>query len=65
MINDLVFVLFTLNTLQNDDKDSYDLGQYACHNFMASAQFFSFSKKWDYLCFLFLNWSDLISYGLV
>ena len=31
--------------LQNDDKDSYELGQYACHNFMASAQFFSFSKK--------------------
>ena len=35
----------TFNLLQNDDKDSYDLGEYACHNFMASAQFFSFSKK--------------------
>ena len=55
MINDLVFVSFTFNTLQNDDKDSYDLGQYACHNFMASAQFFSFSKKWDDL-----NSSDLV-----
>jgi hypothetical protein len=31
---------------QNDDKDTYDLGQYACHSFMASAQFFSFSKKY-------------------
>ena len=38
---DLVLIL----SFQNDDKDSYDLGQYACHNFMASAQFFSFSKK--------------------
>ena len=38
---DLVLIL----PFQNDDKDSYDLGQYACHNFMASAQFFSFSKK--------------------
>merc|ERR1719167_1825815 len=36
-----------LDNLQNDDKDSYDLGQYACHNFMASAQFFSFSKKYE------------------
>merc|ERR1719367_2680052 len=36
-----------LDNLQNDDKDSYDLGEYACHNFMASAQFFSFSKKYE------------------
>jgi len=36
-----------LDNLQNDDKDSYELGQYACHNFMASAQFFSFSKKYE------------------
>lgn len=26
---------------------SYDLGQYVCHNFMASAQFFSFSRKFE------------------
>ena len=26
---------------------SYDLGQYVCHNFMASAQFFSFSKDYE------------------
>ena len=25
----------------------YDLGQYACHNFMATAQFFSFSRKYE------------------
>lgn len=36
-----------LDNLQNDDKDTYELGQYACHNFMASAQFFSFSKKYE------------------
>jgi len=36
-----------LDNLQNDDKDTYDLGQYACHNFMASAQFVSFSKKYE------------------
>jgi len=36
-----------LDNLQNDDKDTYDLGQYACHNFMASAQFFSFSRKYE------------------
>merc|ERR1719232_156059 len=36
-----------LDNLQNDDKDSYDLGQYVCHNFMASAQFFSFSRKYE------------------
>jgi len=36
-----------LDNLQNDDKDTYDLGQYACHNFMAAAQFFSFSRKYE------------------
>jgi len=36
-----------LDNLQNDDKDTFDLGQYACHSFMASAQFFSFSKKYE------------------
>lgn len=36
-----------LDNLQNDDKDNYDLGQYACHNFMASAQFFSFSRQYE------------------
>jgi hypothetical protein len=28
-------------------QDMYDLGQYACHSFMASAQFFSFSRKFE------------------
>jgi hypothetical protein len=28
-------------------QDTYDLGQYACHSFMASAQFFSFSRKFE------------------
>lgn len=36
-----------LDNLQNDEKEAYDLGQYACHNFMASAQFVSFSKKYE------------------
>jgi len=36
-----------LDNLQNDEKESYDLGQYACHNFLASAQFFSFSKQFE------------------
>ena len=27
-----------LDNLQNEDKTSYVLGQYACHKFMASAQ---------------------------
>jgi len=36
-----------LDNLQNDDKDNYDLGQYVCHNFMAAAQFFSFSRKFE------------------
>merc|ERR1712048_916261 len=36
-----------LDNLQNDDKDSYDLGQYPCHNFLAAAQFFSFSRKFQ------------------
>ena len=26
---------------------SYDLGQYVCHNFMAAAQFFSFSRLFE------------------
>ena len=36
-----------LDNLQNDDKDSYELGQYACHSFMAAAQFFSFSRNYE------------------
>lgn len=36
-----------LDNLQNDDKDSFELGQYVCHNFMASAQFFSFSRNYE------------------
>ena len=36
-----------LDNMQNEDSASYTLGQYACHNFMASAQFFSFSKKYE------------------
>jgi polypeptide N-acetylgalactosaminyltransferase len=33
-----------LDNLQNEDKDPYELGQYVCHNFMAAAQFFSYSR---------------------
>jgi polypeptide N-acetylgalactosaminyltransferase len=33
------------DTMQNDEKDSYELGIYPCHNFVAASQFFSFSKK--------------------
>jgi len=36
-----------LDNLQNEDKDSYVLGQYTCHKFMAAAQFFSFSRKFE------------------
>jgi len=36
-----------LDNLQNEDKDSYVLGQYTCHKFMATAQFFSFSKHFE------------------
>ncbi len=35
------------DTLQNDEKDSYNLGIYPCHNFVAASQFFSFSKKYE------------------
>jgi polypeptide N-acetylgalactosaminyltransferase len=36
-----------LDNLQNEDKDPYELGQYVCHNFMAAAQFFSYSKEFE------------------
>jgi len=36
-----------LDNLQNEDKDSYELGQYGCHSFMAAAQFFSFSRQFQ------------------
>ena len=32
---------------QNDDKDSYDLGVYPCHEYAAASQFFSFSKAYE------------------
>ena len=35
------------DTLQNDEKDSYELGVYPCHNYVAASQFFSFSKKYE------------------
>jgi len=36
-----------LDNMQNEDSASYTLGQYACHKFMASAQFFSFSRQFE------------------
>lgn len=36
-----------LDTLQNDEKDTYDLGIYPCHDYVAASQFFSFSKKFE------------------
>lgn len=36
-----------LDNLQNNEDESYALGQYPCHNFMAAAQFFSFSRKFQ------------------
>jgi len=36
-----------LDNLQNDDKENYALGQYSCHKFTASAQFFSFSRNFE------------------
>ena len=35
------------DTLQNDEKDQYELGVYPCHDFLAASQFFSFSKKYQ------------------
>lgn len=35
------------DTMQNDEKDSYELGVYPCHDFVAASQFFSFSKKYE------------------
>lgn len=36
-----------IDTLQHDDKDNYNLGVYACHEFVTSSQFFSFSKDYN------------------
>ncbi len=36
-----------LDTLQHDDKDTYDVGIYACHEYVTSSQFFSFSKQYQ------------------
>ena len=33
--------------LQNDEKDSYELGAYPCHGFVAASQFFSLSKRYE------------------
>ena len=33
------------DTLQNDEKDSYPLGMYPCHDYAAASQFFSLSRK--------------------
>ncbi|CAB4057044.1 GALNT [Lepeophtheirus salmonis] len=34
-----------IDTLQNEEKDEYDLGFYPCHSFSSASQFFSFSRK--------------------
>ncbi len=36
-----------LDTLQNDEKDSYVLGAYPCHDYVAATQFFSLSRKYE------------------
>lgn len=36
-----------VDTLQNDDTDTYDLGVYTCHQYVSSSQFFSFSKHYQ------------------
>ena len=36
-----------IDTLQHDDKDSYALGVYACHQYVTSSQFFSFSRDYQ------------------
>lgn len=33
-----------IDTLQHDDKDTYNVGIYACHDYVTSSQFFSFSR---------------------
>ena len=34
-------------TPQNDEKDSYELGAYPCHGFVAASQFFSLSRRYE------------------
>ena len=36
---------FCLDTMQNDDKDSYRLGVFACNEALTSTQFFSLSNE--------------------
>lgn len=36
-----------LDTMQNDEKESYELGAYPCHGFVAASQFFSLSKHYE------------------
>ena len=36
-----------LDTLQHDDKDTYNVGIYACHQYVTSSQFFSFSRDFQ------------------
>jgi len=36
-----------VDTLQHDDKDTYNVGIYACHQYVTSSQFFSFSREFQ------------------
>ena len=36
-----------IDTLQHDDKDTYNVGIYACHQYVTSSQFFSFSRDFQ------------------
>ena len=36
-----------IDTLQHDDKDTYNVGIYACHQYVTSSQFFSFSREFQ------------------
>ena len=33
--------------MQHDDKDTYNVGIYACHQYVTSSQFFSFSREFQ------------------
>ena len=36
-----------VDTLQHDDKDTYNVGVYSCHAYVTSSQFFSFSRDYQ------------------
>ena len=42
-----IFSGLCVDTLQHDDKDTYNVGIYACHQYVTSSQFFSFSREFQ------------------